>query len=180
MNNIFLSDSISFLVILPILFITFGICLIAIKSRCTGTILRVLLIFSLILIILEPSINDQIRNPIEDTVLIITDKSFSQKISNRIQNTEKTEKDLIKKLEILPNTTTKLAYLEEKNDFNKEIHVKVRSTGKLIKAKVELNNDFANVNLYEDEYGISPGQACVFYKKNKDGYKVLGGGWIKK
>ena len=34
------------------------------------------------------------------------------------------------------------------------------------------------VNLYEKEYGISPGQACVFYKKNNYGYKVLGGGWI--
>jgi tRNA-specific 2-thiouridylase len=34
--------------------------------------------------------------------------------------------------------------------------------------------------LLEDEYGISPGQACVFYSKNKEGYKVLGGGWIKK
>jgi len=34
--------------------------------------------------------------------------------------------------------------------------------------------------LLEDEYGISPGQACVFYFKNNEGYKVLGGGWIKK
>ena len=25
----------------------------------------------------------------------------------------------------------------------------------------------------------SPGQACVFYKKDRFGYKVLGGGWIK-
>ena len=24
----------------------------------------------------------------------------------------------------------------------------------------------------------SPGQACVFYKKDNFGYKVLGGGWI--
>ena len=29
------------------------------------------------------------------------------------------------------------------------------------------------------EYGIAPGQACVFYSKNNYGYKVLGGGWIK-
>ena len=69
---------------------------------------------------------------------------------------------------------------ENKNEFENELFVKVRSTGKLIKAKVELNNSFANVDLEEDEYGISPGQACVFYSKNKEGYKVLGGGWIKK
>ena len=31
----------------------------------------------------------------------------------------------------------------------------------------------------EDEFGVSPGQACVFYQRNKDGDKVLGGGWIK-
>ena len=42
------------------------------------------------------------------------------------------------------------------------------------------NNKFANVNLLEDEYGISPGQACVFYSKNNEGYKVLGGGWVEK
>ena len=47
-------------------------------------------------------------------------------------------------------------------------------------SKVELKNNFACVNLLEEEYGISPGQACVFYSKNNEGYKVLGGGWIKK
>ena len=36
----------------------------------------------------------------------------------------------------------------------------------------------AEVDLCEDEIGISPGQACVFYSKNKFGDKVLGGGWI--
>ncbi len=69
---------------------------------------------------------------------------------------------------------------DEKKELEEEVFVKVRSTGKLIKAKVELINGNANVNLLEDEYGISPGQACVFYSKNSDGYKVLGGGWIKK
>ena len=68
--------------------------------------------------------------------------------------------------------------LFQEKEFEKSIYVKVRSTGKLIKAKVELNHKFANVNLLEDEYGISPGQACVFYSKNKIGDKVLGGGWI--
>tara|TARA_B110000967_G_scaffold205372_1_gene249787 strand:+ start:16 stop:1131 length:1116 start_codon:yes stop_codon:yes gene_type:complete len=66
-----------------------------------------------------------------------------------------------------------------KNDFNNELFVKVRSTGKLIKAKIEINDTSANVNLLEEEYGIAPGQACVFYSKNDLGYKVLGGGWVK-
>ena len=65
---------------------------------------------------------------------------------------------------------------------NKEkIFIKVRSTGRLIKAKIEIkNNKEAEVNLEEDEIGISPGQACVFYLINKFGDKVLGGGWIAK
>ena len=68
----------------------------------------------------------------------------------------------------------------DKKDFEKELFVKVRSTGKLINAKINLNNNkSANVNLLQNEYGISPGQACVFYSKNNYGYKVLGGGWIE-
>ena len=66
------------------------------------------------------------------------------------------------------------------NELEKEIFVKIRSTGKLLKANINLNNDVANINLNEYEYGISPGQACVFYSKNQHGYKVLGGGWITK
>ena len=58
------------------------------------------------------------------------------------------------------------------------LFIKVRSTGRLIKAKVAINKTEAEVNLNEDEIGISPGQACVFYALNKFGDKVLGGGWI--
>ena len=65
------------------------------------------------------------------------------------------------------------------NDFNNELFVKVRSTGKLIKAKIDIKENSANVDLLEEEQGIAPGQACVFYSKNNLGYKVLGGGWIK-
>ena len=39
------------------------------------------------------------------------------------------------------------------------------------------NSCFLSLEDFED--GISPGQACVFYNKDKFGYKVLGGGWIK-
>ena len=61
-----------------------------------------------------------------------------------------------------------------------EILVKIRSTGKLIKSKLILEKNDAKLELLEDEYGISPGQACVFYSKDKYGDKVLGGGWISK
>ena len=67
----------------------------------------------------------------------------------------------------------------DENDFEKELFVKVRSTGRLIKARIEIYNKSANVDLLEKEQGIAPGQACVFYSKNDYGYKVLGGGWIK-
>jgi len=67
----------------------------------------------------------------------------------------------------------------DKDDFEKELFVKVRSTGRLIKAKINIEDTSASIDLLEEEHGIAPGQACVFYSKNKLGYKVLGGGWIK-
>ena len=70
--------------------------------------------------------------------------------------------------------------LSKQQEFEKNIYVKVRSTGKLLGAKVKLaKNNSANVELDIPEDGISPGQACVFYNKDSQGYKVLGGGWIK-
>jgi tRNA-specific 2-thiouridylase len=72
-----------------------------------------------------------------------------------------------------------LNLLVHESELSKQILVKVRSTGKLLEAKVDLKNDnSAEVNLKDFEDGISPGQACVFYQNNKLGYKVLGGGWI--
>ena len=58
--------------------------------------------------------------------------------------------------------------------------MKVRSSGRLIKAKIKLSRNEAEIYLEENETGISPGQACVFYSKGKIGDKVLGGGWIAK
>ena len=73
-----------------------------------------------------------------------------------------------------------LNLLVDKHEFTKNIFVKVRSTGKLLEAKVELKeNNTAEVNLKNYEDGISPGQACVFYNPDDQGFKVLGGGWIK-
>ena len=64
------------------------------------------------------------------------------------------------------------------DEYKNILFIKVRSTGRLIKAKVGIKGNKAEVDLLEDEVGISPGQACVFYQKNKSGDKVLGGGWI--
>ena len=47
-----------------------------------------------------------------------------------------------------------------------------------MKAEVKINGDSGEVVLEDKEMGISPGQACVFYSKNKIGDRVLGGGWI--
>ncbi len=69
-------------------------------------------------------------------------------------------------------------FLSPKEDLSQEIFVKIRSTGKLIKSKISISNKKGEVELLEDEYGISPGQACVFYKRDSNGDKLLGGGWI--
>ena len=67
-----------------------------------------------------------------------------------------------------------------KEEFSDYISIKVRSTGKLLKAKVNIRNNSASVNIVDGEAGISPGQACVFYSKDDFGDKLLGGGWIHK
>ena len=68
--------------------------------------------------------------------------------------------------------------LGEIRNYTENLFIKVRSTGRLIKAGINIDKTVAEVNLNEDEAGISPGQACVFYSTNSLGDKVLGGGWI--
>ena len=73
-----------------------------------------------------------------------------------------------------------LNILGNENELKNEIKIKVRSTGKLLRAKVKINASKAEVNILDGESGISPGQACVFYLNDEAGDKVLGGGWIDK
>ena len=73
-----------------------------------------------------------------------------------------------------------LNLLADKEVLDQNIFVKVRSTGNLLEAKVDLrDHNTARVCLAKPEDGISPGQACVFYSKDQFGHRVLGGGWIK-
>jgi tRNA-specific 2-thiouridylase len=110
-----------------------------------------------------------IKVPNQDPLYVI--KINSEKNEIIVGPKEKLGKEII----FLNN----LNLLVDESEFDNEILVKVRSTGSLLKAKVFLK-DFnkAKVRLDIFENGISPGQACVFYKKDDLGYKVLGGGWI--
>tara|TARA_Y200000002_G_C22596995_1_gene627783 strand:- start:31 stop:1158 length:1128 start_codon:yes stop_codon:yes gene_type:complete len=85
------------------------------------------------------------------------------------------EKDYLKIREI---KLRNLNVLGEKKDFKNLINIKVRSTGRLLKAKIQFIDEIAKVEILDSETGISPGQACVFYSKDDVGDKVLGGGWI--
>ncbi len=61
---------------------------------------------------------------------------------------------------------------------DQELRVRVRSTGALIPAHVDILDDRkARVYLRQPEDGVSPGQACVFYGSSDN--RVLGGGWIR-
>jgi tRNA-specific 2-thiouridylase len=83
-------------------------------------------------------------------------------------------------LEVKEIKLRKLNILGSKEEFNNIVNIKVRSTGRLLKAKINLLENSANVEILDKETGISPGQACVFYSKDDVGDKVLGGGWIHK
>ena len=83
-------------------------------------------------------------------------------------------------LEISAIQLRELNILAKKEEFNKVVNIKVRSTGRLLKSKVNFFQDIAKVEILDKETGISPGQACVFYSKDNFGDKVLGGGWINK
>ena len=83
-------------------------------------------------------------------------------------------------LEVKEIKLRELNILGSKKEFNNVINIKVRSTGRLLKAKIKLLENFASVEILDKETGISPGQACVFYSQDNIGDKILGGGWIHK
>ncbi|WP_417308449.1 tRNA 2-thiouridine(34) synthase MnmA [Devosia sp.] len=58
------------------------------------------------------------------------------------------------------------------------IEVKVRSTRPPQAGAVHMEDGAVFVTLFAGEYGISPGQACVFYADESDTSEVLGGGFI--
>jgi tRNA-specific 2-thiouridylase len=58
------------------------------------------------------------------------------------------------------------------------VEVKVRSTRPPQQGAVQMVDGEVYVTLFTGEYGISPGQACVFYADESETSEVLGGGFI--
>jgi tRNA-specific 2-thiouridylase len=57
-----------------------------------------------------------------------------------------------------------------------EITIKIRSTQQPFPATLHMGeNNSATVSLHDPEFGVAPGQACVFYENER----MLGGGWIR-
>ena len=83
-------------------------------------------------------------------------------------------------LEVKEIKLRELNILGSKKEFDDVVNIKVRSTGRLLRAKINLLENSANVEILDKETGVSPGQACVFYSKDDFGDKLLGGGWIHK
>lgn len=59
-----------------------------------------------------------------------------------------------------------------------DVEIKIRSTRPPVAARVLISKEdnAASVTLIEPEFGVAPGQACVFYL----GSRMIGGGWIQR
>ena len=60
------------------------------------------------------------------------------------------------------------------------VRVKLRSTRAPAPARLWAGDDGLFVELLEGDFGVAPGQACVFYEADATGERVLGGGWIRR
>ena len=58
------------------------------------------------------------------------------------------------------------------------IWTRVRSSQPLQPAMLLMEGGDVFVELIEGEYGVAPGQACVFYDSDEPRARILGGGWI--
>ncbi|SDR33861.1 tRNA 2-thiouridine(34) synthase MnmA [Pseudovibrio sp. Tun.PSC04-5.I4] len=60
------------------------------------------------------------------------------------------------------------------------VYAKVRSTRPPIEAILRKLGETIQVELVAGEMGVAPGQACVFFDKEGQDARVLGGGWIQR
>ena len=97
---------ISFLI--PLLFISLLYCLYAILCQNKGCYFRVLAIIILAMTLLDPAIQDEKRQSQKSYVSIVVDRSDSQRIGQRLSQSEETLNLLKKKLTDFPNIETKI------------------------------------------------------------------------
>lgn len=71
----------------------------------------------------------------------------------------------------------KINLLEELKN-NQSVQVKIRYGMKPVNAKIVFNNKKTKIVFTNKQRAITPGQSAVFYKKEKAGIKLLGGGII--
>ena len=85
-------------------------------------------------------------------------------------------KEALAKQELIANEVNWLVDLPQQGE-GIECVIKIRSTQMGLPGIVKpLPNGKAAVALFESEYGVSAGQACVFYQNSR----VIGGGWISR
>ncbi len=68
--------------------------------------------------------------------------------------------------------------LEEMPDEPMLLKVRIRSTRAPQPAALIRKSGETIIHLQNSEYGVSPGQACVFYSGKTGALRMLGGGWI--
>ena len=72
-------------------------------------------------------------------------------------------------------------WITKNKDETLDVLVKLRNTFNPVPAKVKIDHKkkTSKIFLNSPQYGISPGQAAVFYSR-KDNDQIYGGGWIDK
>ncbi len=58
------------------------------------------------------------------------------------------------------------------------VWARIRSSQPPQAATLLVQHGRTSIRLHDGEYGVSPGQACVFYESNDQQARILGGGWI--
>jgi tRNA-specific 2-thiouridylase len=86
-------------------------------------------------------------------------------------------KEALKKHEIAVNALNWLGSAPL-GESPQPVYAKIRSARPPVEAEVAARQNGAMVTLPSGEYGVSPGQACVFYDGTGSGARVLGGGFI--
>nr|WP_137389168.1 tRNA 2-thiouridine(34) synthase MnmA [Rhodoligotrophos defluvii] len=59
------------------------------------------------------------------------------------------------------------------------LSVRIRSTRPPVPARLRMRDGRVEIRLEDEEFGVSPGQACVFYQPLASSMRILGGGWIE-